>query len=171
MMQSEIDKFKATIQLLHDYYHAVDDKLIPEAPESNHVDLLKEDTELPEVEKIAEGAEPMDINSYAYPRLDDFFKRALKAQVVPDISTGSSDAGKKGAKGGKDAKGKPADDDKPKSDSIYVTEMREAIKVEKSILRFRLCQIRNWALKRLTYQRELSIKIYQKLENWIIVSN
>jgi len=33
MMQSEIDKFKGTIQLVHDYYHAVDEKLIPEAPE------------------------------------------------------------------------------------------------------------------------------------------
>jgi len=171
MMQSEIDKFKATIQLVHDYYHAVDDKLIPEAPETNHVDLLKEDTELPEVEKIAEGAEIMDINSYSYPRLDDLFKRALKAQIVPDVATGTADTGKKGAKGGKDAKGKPAEDDKPKAESIYVSEMREAIKVEKSILRFRLSQIRNWALKRLQYQRNLSLKIYQKLEDWIHVSN
>lgn len=29
-------------------------------------------------------------------------------------------------------------------ESIYVKEMKEAIKVEKSILRFRLVQIRNW---------------------------
>ena len=33
MMQSEIDKFKGTIQLIHDYYHAIDEKLIPESPE------------------------------------------------------------------------------------------------------------------------------------------
>ena len=29
-------------------------------------------------------------------------------------------------------------------ESLYVKEMKEAIKVEKSILRFRLVQIRNW---------------------------
>ena len=79
MMQSEIDKFKGTIQLIHDYYHAIDEKLIPEAPESNTIDLLVEDQELPDVEKLPEGAEPTDINVYTYPRLDDFFKKALKA--------------------------------------------------------------------------------------------
>jgi len=29
---------------------------------------------------------------------------------------------------------------------MYVEEMREAIRIEKSILRFRLVQVRNWAL-------------------------
>jgi hypothetical protein len=79
MMQSEIDKFKGTIQLTHDYYHAVEEKLIPEAPESVTVDLLKEDVELPEVERLAEGADASDIASYSYPRLDDLYKKALKA--------------------------------------------------------------------------------------------
>jgi hypothetical protein len=85
MMQAEIDKFKGTIQLVHDYYHAVEDKLVPEAPETVAVDLMKEDVELPEVERLAEGAEPTDASAYTYPRLDDLFKRALKAQVVPDV--------------------------------------------------------------------------------------
>lgn len=49
--------------------------------------------------------------------------------------------------------------------------MREAIKVEKSILRFRLAQVRNWALMRLKHQREQSLKIYQKLDDWIQVSS
>jgi hypothetical protein len=31
-MQTEVDKFKGSIQLLQDYYHAFEDKLIPEAP-------------------------------------------------------------------------------------------------------------------------------------------
>lgn len=140
MMQSEIDKFKGTIQLVHDYYHAIEEKLIPEAPESQTVDLIKEDVELPDVEKIAEGGELTDIASYAYPRLDDLYKRALKAQVVPDVlaASASADAGKKGGKkDAKAAKGAPdADDAKP--ESIYIKEMKEAIKVEKSILRFRL---------------------------------
>ena len=83
-----------------------------------------------------------------------------------------NDGGKKGgapAKG-KDAKGKAAEDDKPKVESIYVGEMKEAIKVEKSIFRYRLCQIRNWALKRLRHQREQSLRVYKKLDDWIQVS-
>lgn len=79
MMQAEIDKFKGTIQLLHDYYHAVEDKLVPEPPETATVDLMKDDVELPEVERLAEGAEQTDASPYTYPRLDDLFKRALKA--------------------------------------------------------------------------------------------
>lgn len=64
MMQSEIDKFKGSIQLVHDYYHAIDEKLIPEAPEAVTVDLMKEDLEVPEVEKLGEGADAVDINAY-----------------------------------------------------------------------------------------------------------
>ena len=111
MMQSEIDKFKGTIQLTHDYYHAVEEKLIPEAPESVTVDLLKEDVELPEVERLAEGADASDLSSYSYPTLDDLYKKALKAQVVPDVmaAAAAAEAGK-GGKGKKDAgKGKAAE--------------------------------------------------------------
>ena len=140
MMQSEIDKFKGTIQLTHDYYHAVEEKLIPEAPETVTVDLMKEDVELPEVERLAEGAEPSDLSAYSYPRLDDLYKKALKAQVVPDVlaAAAAADAGK-GGKGKKDAgKGKAADAEEAKPESVYVTEMKAAIKIEKGILRFRL---------------------------------
>jgi hypothetical protein len=49
--------------------------------------------------------------------------------------------------------------------------MKEAVRVEKSILRFRLAQIRNWALSRLVHQRERSLKLYQKLDDWIAVSS
>ena len=49
--------------------------------------------------------------------------------------------------------------------------MKQAIKVEKSILRFRLAQVRNWALKRLRDIRSKAIKVYTKLEDWIYVAN
>ena len=162
------------MQLIHDYYHAIEEKLVPETTaDSATVDLLKDEPELPEVEKIAEGADVNDLASYSYPRLDDLFKRALKAQVVPDVSaqSGAADAGKKAPPKGKDPKKGGAEPEEAKPESIYVKEMREAIKVEKSILRFRLCQIRNWALLRLKHQRQLSLKIYQKLDDWIAVSS
>jgi hypothetical protein len=173
MMQSEIDKFKGTIQLVHDYYHAIEEKLIPEAPDHATVDLIKENDEMPEVEKIADGAETTDIKSYSYPRLDDLYKRALKAQVVPDVmaAAAAADAGKKGAAKGAPAKGKGTVEEESKPESIYIKEMKDAIKVEKSILRFRLTQIRNWAMNRLKYQREKSLKVYQKLDDWILVSS
>lgn len=133
---------------------------------------MAEDVELPDVERLADGADLTEVGSYAYPRLDDFFKRALKAQVVPDVlaQAAAADAGKKGGK--KDAKkGGAAEAEEAKPESIYVKDMKEAIKVEKSILRFRLAQIRNWALMRLKHQRELSLKIYQKLDDWISVAS
>jgi hypothetical protein len=49
--------------------------------------------------------------------------------------------------------------------------MKASIKIEKSILRYRLTQVRNWALKRLREMRTKAIKVYTKLEDWIHVSN
>lgn len=74
-------------------------------------------------------------------------------------------AGKKDPK----AKGGAAQEDELK-ESIYLSEMKEAIKNEKAILRFRLTQIRNWTFNRLKLQREQSIQIYKKLDDWIQVS-
>jgi hypothetical protein len=55
-------------------------------------------------------------------------------------------------------------------ESLYVKEMKEAIKVEKSILRFRLVQIRNWTYMRLKERRQQAISMYKKLEDWISVA-
>ncbi len=49
--------------------------------------------------------------------------------------------------------------------------MKQAIKVEKSILRFRLTQIRNWTLKKLRDIRAKANRVYTKLEDWIHVAN
>ena len=49
--------------------------------------------------------------------------------------------------------------------------MRNAIKVEKSLLRYRLALVRNWALKRLRDIRSKAIKVYTKLEDWVYVAN
>jgi hypothetical protein len=34
---------------------------------------------LPEVEKLVDGGDIMDANSYTYPRLEDIFRRAIKS--------------------------------------------------------------------------------------------
>ena len=80
---------------------------------------------------------------------------AIRQQVVPDVTQvqAATDPKKGGAKKA-DKKGAPAaEEEKVLEESIYVKEMREAIKTEKSILRFRLVQVRNWALQKLKDMR------------------
>lgn len=48
--------------------------------------------------------------------------------------------------------------------------MKQGIKIEKSILRYRLIMLRNWALKMMKDMRSKTLKIYQKLDDWILVS-
>lgn len=172
LMQAEVDKFKSSVQILQDYYHAFEDKLIPEPPPMVTTDLIAEGEELPPVEQLAEGSDASQVVSYQYPRLDKIFEKALKSQFVADVTAGSAAAqDKKGAPAkGKDPK-KATDEEKPVEDSQYVREMKAAIKVEKSILRYRLTQVRNWTLKRLRDIRAKSIKVYTKLEDWIYVAN
>jgi len=48
--------------------------------------------------------------------------------------------------------------------------MREAIKIQKGILRYRLVQIRNWTLAQLKQRRQAALNLYKKLEDWIYVA-
>ena len=48
--------------------------------------------------------------------------------------------------------------------------MKEAVKIEKQILRYRLVQIRNWTLERLQGNRRKAIEMNKKFEDWIMVS-
>jgi len=64
-------------------------------------------------------------------------------QDITQVQAAATD--KKGAKAPPAKKpAKEAEEVKEIEESIYVKEMKEAIRVEKSILRFRLVQIRNW---------------------------
>lgn len=85
-MQAEVDKFKQSVNIIHDYYHAFEDKLIPEQPPSITTELVAEGEELPPVELLPEGSDALNIALYTYPRLDKLFEKALKAQVVPDVT-------------------------------------------------------------------------------------
>lgn len=97
---------------------------------------------------------------------------SLRQQIVPDVTQVQAAADPKKGGGKKDAKKGAAvvEEDKSVEESIYVKEMREAIKVEKSILRFRLVQIRNWALQKLKDRRQISLNLYKMLEDWIHVA-
>ena len=152
LMQAELDKFKICVQLLQDYYHAIEDKVLPEAPQANITELaFAEHEEPPPIEQKVEGADENLVESWTFPRLDKLLVMALKQQVVPDVTQQQQVVDpKKGAK--KDLKKgqtKVEEEVALAEESPYIKEMREAIKTEKAILRFRLVQIRNWALDNL----------------------
>ena len=87
LMQSEVDKFKTQIQIIHDYYHAIEEKLIPEAPPSSSVEIAFPDgEEPPAVENLPAEADPTKLENYTFPRLDRLLAMAIKQQVVPDVT-------------------------------------------------------------------------------------
>ena len=79
LMQAEVDKFKTQVQIIHDYYHAVEEKLIPEAPPASIVEIgFNESEEPPAVENLPEGSDATKIESYVYPRLDRLLAMSIK---------------------------------------------------------------------------------------------
>lgn len=104
-MQAEVDKFKTSVQIVQDYYHAIEEKLVPEAPAASSVEIgFPEGEEPPAVENLPEGADATKVESYTFPRLDRLLAMSIKQQVVIDVTQvqAAADPKKGGAK--KDAK-------------------------------------------------------------------
>lgn len=78
LMQAELDKFKVSVQILQDYYHAIEERLIPEAAPSTTVELGFDEGDAPAVESLPEGADATNADLYTYPRLDKLLLLALK---------------------------------------------------------------------------------------------
>lgn len=70
LMQSELDKFKVSIQIIHDYYFSIEEKTTFEIQGATTTELPFEGDDMPQVETIAEGADTTKIESYNYPRLE-----------------------------------------------------------------------------------------------------
>jgi len=148
LMQAELDKFKVSVQIIHDYYHAVEEKNTPEVPGIPSCELTFEGEDMPSVEFVGEASDRSNIESYSYPRLEKLLAMALRMQVIPDVTHQAAAGAGADKKGKAPAKGKAptaTEDTITVEDSVYVREMKEALRVEKSILRFRLVQIRNWS--------------------------
>lgn len=77
-MQAELDKFKTSIQIIHDYYFAIEEKNTHELTGTITAELAFEGEELPGVETLAEGADANVCASYSYPRLEKLLQMALK---------------------------------------------------------------------------------------------
>ena len=75
------------VQIINDYYHAIEEKLIPEAPAASTAEIaFPEGEEPPAVENLPENADATKLESYQYPRLDRLLALAIKQQVVPDTT-------------------------------------------------------------------------------------
>jgi hypothetical protein len=159
LMQAEIDKFRSSVFLIQDYYHAIEEKLVPDAPEKQNYSInyelvaVNEDgttEELPPVYEISpEG------DKEVYPRLAKLYERALKSQVLPEITSTPPGAGAVIDKKAKKDPKKQAEEEAPEV-FFYEEEMKEAIKTEKAVLRFRLTMIRNWAINLMKEIRQRS---------------
>lgn len=69
-MQAELDKFKSSTQILHDYYFAIEEKPTHEITQPLTCELASEGDDMPAVETIAEGNDTQVLTNYSYPRLD-----------------------------------------------------------------------------------------------------
>lgn len=70
LFQAELDKFKTSIQIIHDYYFAIEEKTTHELTGAITSELTFEGEEMPAVEVLAEGADATLSASYSYPRLE-----------------------------------------------------------------------------------------------------
>jgi hypothetical protein len=77
-MQTELDKFKISIQIIHDYYFTIEEKSTHEITGAITAELLFEGEDMPPIETIAEGADNTKIENYNYPRLDKLLQQAIK---------------------------------------------------------------------------------------------
>lgn len=79
LMQAELDKFKISVQLLQDYYHAIEDKILPDLPQANISELaFAENEEPPPIEQKLENGDENVVESWSFPRLDKLLIMALK---------------------------------------------------------------------------------------------
>lgn len=147
MMQAQVDRFKSSVHLLQDYYYAIENRLIADAPEKYTIDIMEEGEEAEELPAVFHKDEENPDAEETYPLLEKLYENAIKAQVVPDPDEAAA-AGGKDAKKGKDPK-KGAVEEEEETQYFFEEELKTAIKLEQELLRFRLTMIRNWTLNRL----------------------
>jgi len=70
LMQAELDKFKVSVQIIHDYYFSIEEKNTHEITGATTAELTFEGDDMPAIETMTEGADASHISSYSYPRLD-----------------------------------------------------------------------------------------------------
>ena len=57
LMQAELDKFKSSVQIMHDYYFAIEEKPTHEITTPLTCELTYEGDDMPPIETIADGVD------------------------------------------------------------------------------------------------------------------
>mgnify|MGYP006950263430 CR=1 FL=1 len=70
LMQAELDKFKSSVQIMHDYYFAIEEKPTHEITQALTCELTWEGDDMPQIETLQEGTDAQVLDNYTYPRLD-----------------------------------------------------------------------------------------------------
>ena len=82
LMQTETDKFRASISLMQDYYTSIENNLVPDPAETtdHHLVPVNEEGEVIEEElpPVMETVEGEENSEEKYPRLDRFYAGALE---------------------------------------------------------------------------------------------
>ena len=119
----------------------------------------------------------------SYPRLEKLYKECLKVQFQYEDAIreaekqkqlNEAEANKKAAaanKGKKDknAKNEPNEEEKIEP-SEHEEEMKQALSNEKAKYKYKITLLKYWGISTLKNLRRLSLSVYNKLEDWIILA-
>jgi hypothetical protein len=172
LFQTEIDKFIGSLQIIRDYYHNLDNRPLVELPFQT-IDILKEEVDLTPLE-----------HENNFPRLEKLYKTAMKVQFQYDEALNQAekkrlDKLQETNKKIKEATKVAAQLKKnvntvelieEKKECHNEEEMKIVIKNEKAKYRFRITMLKYWGIIYIKNFRKIANNIYNKLDDWIILS-
>jgi len=174
LFQAELDRYFGCLQIINDYYNALNGKDLPEVPENFIFDILPKIVDaLPPIED-GEGPEP-------YPRIELYYKNAIKilnGEEIEDLTLAKDNKKGKAAppkkedpkKAAAGKKGQEPVQEEVKELTPLEKELKATIQTEKAIMRYRLYVIKSLAINRIKEMREKAKGLYNKLDDWLTYS-
>ncbi|MCQ2816970.1 MAG: hypothetical protein MJ252_06870 [archaeon] len=178
LFQNEIDKFISSMQIIRDYYHNLDNRPLVELPFST-IEIIKEEVDPTPIEEFSEDQSKHEPEKY--PRIEKLYKTSLKAEFQYEEAIKNSEKerldklnegnkNKPAAKGKKGAPQQSQPDEPKETDYPHNEELKQALANEKAKFKYRITLLKFWGVKYLFNMRRLSLSVYDKLEDWIILA-
>lgn len=183
----EVEKLYANINILREFYFAMDLKLNSiDTMKFNPIDILKDKEVIssPIILEESKYGKFEDPDFHKYPRLEKLFKNSFKLLVKYDeilknidkisksnaINNNSSESSLRRISKVhfKRQHHESTFVDEKREIFIYDDEMKNSIKAEKNKFKFRITFIKFWAIKYFDNIRKISKMVYDKLDDWII---
>ncbi|CAG9310473.1 unnamed protein product [Blepharisma stoltei] len=144
ILQSEYQRYGASIQVLTDYYATLEKRKLPKC-------------EIPQIDLVLEGLNPSET-------IDKLCDRI--AQTPPYVPAAEEEKEVKDPKAKKPAPKGKKEEEKIEKTEIQL-EMEATIKKEHEILLYRVDRAKNWGKSRIKELEQETTKIYQRMEKWI----